>query len=68
MIDMRVAEDDRIDLPRVERKVAVALDGFSAPALKQAALKQQPLPVKLEEIGRPGRRAGGAKEVNSHRL
>ena len=39
MIDMRMAENDRIDLPRVEWKVAVALDGFAAPALKQATFQ-----------------------------
>ena len=66
VIDMRVAEDDRIDLLRVEGEVAVALDGFAAPALEQAALQQQPLAVELEEIQRPGRRAGGAEEMNSH--
>ncbi len=66
VINVRVAEDDRVDLLRVEGKVAVALDGFSAPALEQAALQQQPLSVELEEIQRPGGRAGGAEEMNSH--
>ena len=66
VINMRVAEDDRIDLLRVERKVTVSLDGFSAPPLEEAALQQQSLAVKLKEIERPGRRAGGAEEMDSH--
>ena len=66
VVNMRVAEDDRIDLLRVEGEVAVALDGFAPPALKQAALQQQPLPVQLEEINRSGGRAGRAEEMNSH--
>ena len=66
VIDVRVAQDHRVDLLRVEGEVAVALDGFAAPALEQAALQQQPLAVEFQEIHRPGRRAGGAEEMNSH--
>ena len=66
VINMGVAEDDCIDLLWVERKIAVALDGFTPPTLKQAALQQEPLPIQLKEIERAGGRASRAEEMNSH--
>ena len=48
MIDVRVAEDHRVERLRVERKVAIELDGFVAFTLEQAAFEQEPLPVDFE--------------------
>jgi hypothetical protein len=66
VINMGVTEDDGVDLLWVERKTAIALDGFATPPLKQAALQQEPLPIQLEEIDRPGGRASSTEEMNSH--
>ncbi len=49
VVDMRVAENDGIELFRVEREGAVPLDGFAAFALEQAALEQEPTPVEFEQ-------------------
>jgi hypothetical protein len=49
MIDVSVAQHDGINLPGIEREIAVALDGFTPPALKQTALQQQPTAVEFHE-------------------
>jgi len=54
------------NLPRVERKAAVALDGFFAVALEEAAFEQQPFAVDLDEIHRTGGGARRAEEVDLH--
>ena len=66
MIHVRVAQDDGVNLPRVERKAAVALDGFLAMALEEAAFEQQPFAVDLEQIHRAGGGARRAEEVDLH--
>jgi hypothetical protein len=63
---MRVAENDGVERLRVERKIAVAFDGFVTPALKQAAFEQQPPLIQFQKKHRSGRRAGGAEEVELH--
>ena len=42
MVDVGVAEHDRVDLVRVEREVGVALPGLLAAALVQPAVEQRP--------------------------
>ena len=66
VIDVGMAQQDRVNLLGVKGKLAVALDGFRALALEQAALQQQLLTVELEQKHRAGGRAGGAQEVDSH--
>src|ERR1035437_545646 len=66
VVDVRVPQHHCVNTLRVERKASVALDGFATPALKQAALQQQPLSINLTEIHRSGRRAVSAEEVNAH--
>jgi hypothetical protein len=66
MIHVRVAQDHGVNLPRVERKAAVALDGFFAVALEEAAFEQQPFAVDLDEIHRTGGGARRAEEVDLH--
>jgi hypothetical protein len=66
MIHVRVTQDDGVNLLRVERKAAIALDGFLAVALKEAAFEQQPLAVDLEQIHRAGGGARRAEEVDLH--
>ena len=68
MVDVGVAQHDRVEGLRVEWKVAIALDGFVAFALEQAALEEQPLPVDFEQKHRAGRRAGRAEEMDFHAL
>ena len=55
-----------MDLFWVEGETAVALNGLATPSLEQAALKQKPLTTHLKERERPGGRASGTEEVNSH--
>ena len=45
MVNVRVAQHHGVHLLRVEGKTAIALDGFLAPALEQAAFEQQLLPL-----------------------
>jgi hypothetical protein len=61
-----VAQDDGVNLLRVERKTAVALDGFLAVALEEAAFEQQPFAVDLEQVHRAGGGARRAEEVDLH--
>ncbi len=66
VIHVRVAQDDGVNLPRVEGKAAVALDGFLAMALEEAAFEQQPPAVDFEQIHRAGGGARCAEEVDLH--
>ena len=66
MVHVRVAQDDGVNLLRVERKAAVALDGFLAMALKEAAFEQQAFAVDLEQIHRAGGGARRAEEMDFH--
>src|SRR5581483_12478326 len=66
VVHVRVAEDDGIDLFRIERKTTIAPGRFFPMALEKAAFEQQFFPVDLEEIHRAGRRAGGAEKVDFH--
>jgi hypothetical protein len=66
VVHVRVAQDDGVNLPRVERKTAVALDGFLAMALKKAAFEQQSLAIDFEQKHRAGGGARRAEEVDLH--
>ena len=66
VVNVRVTEHDGVNSLRVKGEVAVALDGFAAVALKQAAFEQEPLSVELKQIERARGGAGRAEEVNAH--
>jgi hypothetical protein len=66
VIHVRVAQDDGVNQLRVEWKAAVALDGFLAVALEEAAFEQQPLAIDLDEIHRTSGGARRAEEVDLH--
>ena len=66
MVNVGVAQHDRVEGLRVEWKVAIALDGFVAFALEQAAFEEEPLPVDFEQEHRAGRRAGRAEKTDFH--
>jgi len=66
VIHVRVAQDDGVNLLRIERETAVALDGFLAMALEETAFEQQPFAVDLEQIHRAGGGARRAEEVDLH--
>ena len=66
VVDVGVAEHDAIDRLRVERKCAIALDGFLAFALEESAFEQQPFAVDLEQVHGAGGGARGAEKVDSH--
>ena len=48
MVDVRMAEDNGIDLLRIERKIAITLDGFVTFALEQAAFEEEALLIDFE--------------------
>ena len=50
VINVRVAQHHRVHLPRIKREIAIALEGFLAPALEQAAFEQQPPAVDFQQI------------------
>ena len=62
VVDVGVAEDDRVDLVRVKREVAVALPGFLAAALVQPAVEQDLVVADFEQVHRPGDAAGRPPE------
>jgi hypothetical protein len=66
VIHVRVAQDDGVNGLWIERKAAVAVDGFLAVALEQTAFEQKFFAVDLEEIHRAGGGAGGAEVVDFH--
>ena len=67
VIDVRVAQDDRVDAGGVERKrLAIALVGSGA-ALDQPAVEQQPAAADVEDVTRAGDFTGRAEELQVHR-
>ena len=62
VVDVGVAEDDRVDLVRVEREVAVPLPGFLAAALVQPAVEQDLVVADFEQVHGPGDAAGRPPE------
>jgi hypothetical protein len=68
MVDVGVAQNHCGQSAHIEWKVAIALDRFSAAALKKTAFQQETLLVDLEEIHRTCRRAGSAEKMNSHEI
>src|SRR5882724_731703 len=63
---MRMAQDDGVHLPRVERQNFIELFRFLAMALEQPAFEQQFFAVDLDEIHRAGRGARRAEEMDFH--
>ena len=64
VIYMRMAEDYGVNLFWVEGKLAIALDRILTAPLKQSAFKQDLASIDFEQIKGPGRRAGGAEEMD----
>jgi hypothetical protein len=61
-----MAQDHGINLSRIEGKAAIALRGFLAVPLEQAAFEQESFAVDLDEVHRAGGGAGGAEEMDLH--
>jgi len=66
MIDVRVAQDDRVNLFGIERELAIALDRFLAFALEEPAFEEKAVAVDLEEVHRARGRASRAEETDLH--
>ena len=66
MVDVRMAEDDGIELLRIEREIAITLDGFVTFALEQPAFEEEALLIDFEQKEGAGCGAGGAEEVDLH--
>ena len=47
MVNVRVAQDHRIDLLRIKRECAIPFDGLTTPSLKQATFQKQTPPIHL---------------------
>ena len=63
VVDVRVGEDDRVDLLRRERHRAVRLERLLAVALQQAAVHEDAMAVVFDRMERAGGGAGGADEA-----
>jgi len=68
VIDVGVGQDDLVDRAGVVRRLAVALKGFLALALEQAAVQQDAVAVDFEEVLRAGDRPRRTVERDSHDL
>ena len=62
MVDVGVAEDDGVDLVRMEGEVAVALPGLLAAALVQSAVEEDFVVADLQQVHRTGHAAGRPPE------
>ena len=51
VVDVRVREDHRVQLPRLERQLAVALERLLAPSLVQPAFQQHLITVDAQHVG-----------------
>jgi hypothetical protein len=66
VIQVGMAQDDRIHRAGVKRQDFIELFRFLPVPLEQTALEQKFFAVDLDEIHGTGRRARGAEEVNFH--
>ena len=66
VVDVRVGEDHRVDGAAVEGQIAVPLEGFLAPALKQATFQQQAKSVDLNQVHGAGDGADRPDELDAH--
>lgn len=60
VVDVGVREDDGVNVATVKGKIAVALFGFTAAALVEAAIEQDALTVQLEDVHGTGDCFGGS--------
>jgi hypothetical protein len=54
VVDVRVAENDPVNPPRVEGQILVELGRFLPPALEETSVKQNPGPRCLQQMHAPG--------------
>jgi hypothetical protein len=66
MVDVRVAEHQRVNGLRVEREVQVPLVGFSPMALVHTAFKQNAFPVDFDQVHGAGDFLGGPVKGDTH--
>ena len=67
VVNVRVAQYHRINLPRVKWKRTIPLRSLFAMTLKQAAFQQQPPAIDFQQIHRARGGARRAEEVDFHR-
>ena len=62
VIEVRVGQDDGVDLTRRNREFGPVAEAQLLQPLKQTAVDEDALPAVLEQIFRPGDRAGGTEK------
>src|SRR5262249_21156022 len=62
VVDVRVAEQDGVDVARAERELRIAAAALGPVALEQPAVQQQRLPAGVHPVHGAGDGAGGAPE------
>jgi len=62
MVEVRMRQDDGIDLSRGNREWLPIADSKFFESLKQSAIHEHPLSFVFKQILRPGHRAGSAHE------
>ncbi len=68
MVDVRVAQHDRVDARRVERERLAVQGLLLATALDQAAVEQEAEVTGLDQVTRAGHTAGCAERLQPHRF
>jgi hypothetical protein len=67
VIDVRMRQDNRINVATIERHVAVAVKGFFAAALIQTAVQQNPPVPHSDQVHRAGHGSSRTPKLNMHR-
>ena len=68
VIDVRMREDDGVDLVDGTRQACVLLTRLAAPSLKHAAVEQNGLPIDSEDVTGARDLAGGTGELDLHAM
>ena len=66
VVDVRVGEDHRVELRRIEREIAVLLERLLAVTLVESAIQQNALAVRLHEMHRTRGRLRRTVERDLH--
>lgn len=68
MVEVRMAEHDRVDARRVERKISIPLEGVPAVALVESGIEEQPGAARIDQVHRAGHFARGTPELDVHEI
>jgi len=67
MVDMSMGQNNCIDAGRIERKLAVTIPSFIAPAMENPAVKEKSFPTDTENVHGASDRASSALKLKMHK-